>query len=243
MAVQSIQNNSEEAGGYKPGLHLARRRFLRFMLRYPGWLMMRVAPALGLENIPAKGPAIVMINHIGWVDPLVALHTSPRLIVPLGKIEAFKWPVIGLLPRMWGAIPVDRNSVDSKALRMALEALKAGEIILVAPEGTRNEQLQSGTEGVAYLATRAAVPILPAVLEDTEGLPTAPFLKRWWGPRAKIKYGRPFRFPPEYRKARREDLRRLMDAAMYELAGMLPESRRGVYSDLSRAEEHLLERA
>jgi 1-acyl-sn-glycerol-3-phosphate acyltransferase len=242
MAVRSIRNNSEEAGGYRPGDHQARRRILRFLLRYPGWLLMRVAPPEGLENIPVKGPAIVMINHIAWVDPLVALHTSTRLIVPLGKIEAFRWPVIGLLPRLWGAIPVDRNGVDSKALRMALDALKAGEVILVAPEGTRNEELQSGTEGVAYLATRADVAIIPAVLEDTEGFPTFPVLKRWWGPRAKIKYGTPMRFPLEFRKARREDLRRLMDAAMYALAEMLPESRRGVYSDLSKAETTLLER-
>ena len=241
MAVQSIQKRKQKSGGYKPGARRKRRRFLRFLMRYPGWLLMRVGSVKGLENIPKNGSAIVMINHIGWVDPLVALHASDRLIVPLGKIEAFKWPIIGILPRMWGAIPVDRNAVDSRALRMAFDALKAGEVILVAPEGTRNDQLREGSEGVAYLATRSAAPIVPAVLADTEGFPAVPFSKRWRGPQAKIEFGRPFRFPDQYKRAKRDELRRLTDTAMYMLAEMLPEERRGVYSDLENVDKDLIE--
>jgi 1-acyl-sn-glycerol-3-phosphate acyltransferase len=242
MAVRSVENERKKSAAYNPARWRRWRRGLRFLLRYPGWILMRVAKPEGLENIPPEGPAIVMINHIGWVDPLVAMHASPRPIVPMGKIEAFKYPVVGILPRLWGAIPVKRNGVDSKAIRLAMEVLEAGEVILVAPEGTRNVQLQPGLEGVAFLATRSGVPIIPAALEDTQGFPTFPLSKRWWGPPAKIKFGRSFRFKSEFRHSKRDDLRRLTDTAMYMLAELLPEGRRGVYSDLSNAEKNLIER-
>jgi 1-acyl-sn-glycerol-3-phosphate acyltransferase len=182
-----------------------------------------------------------MINHIAFVDPIVVLHVMPRLIVPMAKIEAFRYPIIGLLPRMWGAIPVHRGEVDRRTLRRAFEVLEAGEILLLAPEGTRGPSLKEGLEGVAYLAGRSGVPIIPVTLEHTRGFPTLPFLPRWREPGAAVSFGRPFRYREAYRRPKRSQLRQMTDEAMYILAAMLPETRRGVYGDLSKSTQETVE--
>ncbi len=197
---------------------------------YSGWI-----ESAGLEHIPQEGPALLMMNHIAFVDPIVVLHVMPRLIVPMAKIEAFRYPVIGLLPRMWGAIPVHRGEVDRKTLRRAFEVLEAGEILLLAPEGTRGPALKKGLEGVAYLAGRSGVPIIPVTLEHTTGFPSLPILPRWRGPGAAVTFGRPFRYKESYRRPKRNQLRQMTDEAMYILAAMLPEDRRGVYCDLTQS--------
>ncbi len=194
MTSGSVSNTKHRVGGYDHKKWDSPRRFLRFLLRTVGRMLFRVDRVDGLEHIPQKGPAVLMINHIAFVDPIVVLHVMPRLIVPLAKIEAFQYPIIGLLPRMWGAIPVRRGEVDRRTLRQALEVLEAGEILLLAPEGTRGPSLKEGLEGVAYLAGRSGAPIIPVTLENTRGFPTLPFLPRWRQPGAAVSFGRPFRF-------------------------------------------------
>lgn len=226
---------------YDPARRKNWRRFLRFLLRTVGRLLLRVDHVEGLENVPPEGPVILMMNHIAWVDPMVILRVSERLVVPLGKVEAFHYPIIGILPRLWGAIPVHRGAVGPDTLRAALSVLRAGEVLLLAPEGTRGPRLGRGLEGVAYLASRSGAPIVPVTLAQTEGFPTLPVLPRWWQPGAWVRFGRPFCFRPEYRNARREQLRKMTDEAMYVVAAMLPEERRGVYADLSEATEDTIE--
>ncbi|NIP43465.1 MAG: hypothetical protein GWN61_16645, partial [candidate division Zixibacteria bacterium] len=65
-------------------------------------------------------------------------------MVPLAKIEVYDLPFVGLFPKIWGVIPIRRDEVDRRAVQRSLAVLRAGEIILVAPEGTRNESLQTG---------------------------------------------------------------------------------------------------
>ena len=66
------------------------------------------------------------------------------------------------------------------------------------------------------------------------------FSSRWRGPGATVRFGRPFRFCPEI-QPRRETLRQMTDEAMYILAAMLPEGRRGIYGDLSKATQETIE--
>lgn len=217
-----------------------RRRFLRFLIRVIGFnLLVRLEGVEGLENVPATGPAILMINHIAFVDPIVVLHLLPRNIVPMAKVEVYNYPIVGIFPRMWGVIPVRRDEVDRRAIQGALDVLRAREIILVAPEATRSPQLQRGKEGVAYLASRSGAPIIPVAIEGTEGFPTLPFRKRWRGPGAQVRFGRPFCFRADQGR-RHSNLRLMTDEAMYLLAAMLPEQRRGVYADLSKATRETL---
>lgn len=213
-----------------------RRRFLRFLLRWIGFtILVKQERVEGLENIPSQGPAILMINHIAFVDPFVVLHMVPRNIVPMAKIEVYDYPLIGVLPRIWGVIPVRREEFDRRAIQGALDVLKAGEIILVAPEAHRGPALRAGKEGVAYLATRSGAPIIPVAVDGTEGYPSLPILPRWHGPGAQVQFGRPFRLITNNSRSDRELLGKMTTEAMYILAAMLPEKRRGEYSDLSQA--------
>jgi len=215
---------------------LERRRWiLRWLLKHIGFrVLAKVDRVEGLDNFPESGPAILMINHIAFIDPIVILGCLPRNIVPMAKVEAYSYPIIGILPRIWQAIPVHRGEVDRRALRMALEVLSSGEVILVAPEGTRGTCLQRGKEGVAYLGTRSGAPIIPIAIVGTVGFPSiSP--RRWRQPGAVARLGRPFRFRSYSKRPGRDELRRMTDEAMYVLAAMLPEERRGVYADLSQA--------
>ena len=204
-------------------------------------MLVRMERIVGLQNIPKEGPAILMMNHIAFVDPIVLVHATPRDIVPLAKTEAYDYPLVGIFPKIWGVIPVARQGIDRRAVSMALDVLKAGEIILVAPEGTRHDALREPREGVAYLASRSGAPVVPVAVEQTKGFPTYPFSRRWRSPGAIVEYGRPFRYLPGFERARGDSLKKLTSEAMYALAKMLPENRRGDYSDMSKATEDTIE--
>lgn len=237
MTAQNLEIEKLKVSHYDHTHLEGRRRFLRFLIRVIGfqWLA-KIDQVEGLENIPAEGPAILMINHIAFIDPIAVLHVIPRRnIIPMAKIEVYNYPLIGIFPRMYGVIPVRREEVDRRAIQTALNVLRAGEIILVAPEAHRAPQLQNGKEGVAYLSSRSGVPIIPVAVDNTIGFPTFRFSKRWSEPGAHIRFGIPFRYHPELKHARSEILRQMTDEAMYILASMLPEHRRGVYKDLSKA--------
>jgi 1-acyl-sn-glycerol-3-phosphate acyltransferase len=229
-------------GGYDHSRFESRRRFLRFLLRTIGFtLLAKVDRVEGIEKVPATGPAILMINHINFIDPFIALTYLPRNIVPMAKIEVYSYPVVGIFPRIYGVIPVQREEFDRQAVQGAMEVLKAGEIILVAPEAHRGPQLRRGKEGIAYLATRADVPIVPVAIDGTIGFPAFRLSSRWREPGANVRFGDPFRFKHSGQRAGKELLRVMTDEAMYILASMLPEYRRGLYSDLSLATQETIE--
>lgn len=236
MAVDSLEHDRPLNAVYDHARYATRRRVLRFLLKWIGFpLLAKIDRVEGIENVPAEGPAILMINHIAFIDPIVVLHLLPRDIVPLAKIEVYNYPVVGLFPRIWGVIPVRREEVDRRAIQQSLQVLKAGEMILVAPEGTRGPALKEGKEGAAYLASRSGAPIIPVAIDGTTGFPALRFTRRWRMPGAQVRFGPPFVYRPEYRHAGREQLRRMSDEAMYVLAGLLPPERRGIYADLTKA--------
>ena len=219
-----------------------KRKSLRFLLRTLAFtLLVNLKRVEGLEYVPKEGPGIILMNHIGWVDPIVLVHVIPRYIVPLAKVEVFDYPVIGVFPPLWGAIPVQRGGFDRRAVQSSLEVLKKDEIILVAPEGTRNPQLQPGKGGFAYLASRSGAPIIPVAIEGSPGYPVIRYSRRWRESPITVKFGRPFVYKQQYKRAGRDDLKLLSDEAMYNLAAMLPEERRGYYSDLSKASQDTFE--
>jgi 1-acyl-sn-glycerol-3-phosphate acyltransferase len=218
------------------------RKLMRFLLQTLAFtLLVRLDRVEGLEFIPRNGPGILLMNHIGWVDAIVLVHVVPRYIVPLAKVEVFDYPVIGVFSRKWGAIPVQREGFDRRAVQSALEVLNKNEIILVAPEGTRNPELQKGKGGFAYLASRSGAPIIPVAIEGSPGYPVIRYSRRWRESPITVKFGQPFIYREEYKRAGRDELKKLSDEAMYYLAAMLPEERRGYYSKLSNATQDTFE--
>jgi 1-acyl-sn-glycerol-3-phosphate acyltransferase len=123
----------------------------------------------GQENIPQSGAAILAVNHISYMDPLVFTHfvfdngRAPRY---LGKESLFRIPFVGRVLRGAGQIPVHRETDSAKeALLTAVEALKAGEVIGIYPEATltRDPGLwpMAGKTGVARLALLSGAPVIP----------------------------------------------------------------------------------
>ncbi len=212
-----------------------RRNLLRWMIDNIGFrFLARVDHVEGVENFPMEGPAIVVINHIAFVDPVVVLAVLPRNVVPLAKIEVYRVPFFGIFPWLWQVIPVRREAIDRQALRKALAVLKAGEVLLMAPEGTRSPSMGRAKEGLAFLAYRTGAAIVPVAVDGTKGFPTLS-RARLRQPGAVIRIGKPFHFKPKPKRPDRDQMRKMTDEAMYVVAGMLPEHRRGVYADLENA--------
>ena len=216
---------------YQHTRYQLQRNFLKFLMRTIGFtLLARISQVDGTDNIPLQGPVIVMINHIAYVDPLAVMTVFPRNIVPLAKKEVYEYPLVSIFPRIWNVILVDRDGGDRQALRQSEQVLKAGECILVAPEGTRSPALQEGRDGVSFMAVRSNAPILPTAVDQTVGYPTYLFSKRWRGPGAIVRFGRPFVFREDLGRPDRHLLRQMTDEAMIVLARLLPEHRRGIYA-------------
>jgi 1-acyl-sn-glycerol-3-phosphate acyltransferase len=233
-AISNLQSPASTRG-YNHARHEPIRRVLRWLIDNIGWRWLAKIDRIdGIENIPAAGPAIIMINHIAFIDPIVVLGNLPRNIVPLAKIEAYKIPVWGVFVWLWHVIPVRRGEVDRETLTRALAVLAASEIVLVAPQGTRQPTLRQAKEGIAYLAHKSGAPVIPVAIEGTQGFPSfSP--KRWSQPGAVVTIGKPFRFKQIPGRLPRETLKAMTDEAMYRLAALLPEHRRGEYGDLAKA--------
>lgn len=218
------------------------RRFLRFLLKYIGFsLLVRLDSVEGHDNIPREGAVVFLINHIAFIDPIAVLYVAERDIVPMAKVEVYELPFIGIFPKMWGVIPVKRDEFDRNAIRKAFNILNAGECLLIAPEGTRGKSLRKGKDGAAYLASRSNAAMVPVAIDGTVGFPAFRTSLRWKQPGAEIKFGRPFRYKPEFRHAKGDQLRLMTDEALYILAKMLPEHLRGEFSDMSKATQNTLD--
>ena len=220
------------------------RRLLNFILRILFKLLLNLE-VVGLENVPLEGPLILMINHTHLIDPAMAGGVMPREVVAMSKIETFRDPILGIIVRLYGAFPVRRGEVDLQATRRALEVLRNGEVLLMAPEGTRSKEcrLQPGHDGMTFIALRANAPILPMAITGTKDFGSN--LKRLRRTDVKIVIGKRFRFRPsgttnERKKVRRDVLHQMTEEAMYQLAAILPPEYRGVYSDLDSATERFL---
>jgi putative phosphoserine phosphatase / 1-acylglycerol-3-phosphate O-acyltransferase len=131
----------------------------------------------GLDSIPLDGPAIVAGNHRSYFDPLAvgyALAKVGRPVRFLGKKEVFDAPVVGDLAKALGGIRVERGTGSDEPLRKAAEALHAGELVAIMPQGTIPRGLAffepelQGRWGAAKLAAMTGAPVIPLGLWGTE---------------------------------------------------------------------------
>ena len=121
----------------------ARYRLFRLFARFLVGLFYRRVEVIGRERVPATGPLVVAANHQqGLMDGLLLAATLPRRLRPIAKAPLFRYPIIGQLARLAGAIPVHRRQdegkgrVDNQAMfGAAHRALAEGEALLIFPEG------------------------------------------------------------------------------------------------------------
>jgi len=185
----------------------------------------------GKENIPKKGPLIVVANHLNLTDPPVLAASIRRRIVFMAKEEVFHHPIQGPLVRGFRAFPVRRQALDREALRQARQVLGEGLALGMFPEGTRSTtaQMQKGLPGTAHLALRGGSTVLPVGITGTEKIKGLAFVFR--RPRLTVNIGEPFRLPPIDGKLTKAELAQATDFIMGRVAELLPESYRGAYGD------------
>jgi 1-acyl-sn-glycerol-3-phosphate acyltransferase len=126
---------------------------------------------IGQENIPASGPAILVINHISHADPFVTgifVFDRPRTLRFLGKASVFEIPLAGTILRNIHQIPVYRHTANArKALDAAVAALGEGHAVVLYPEGTVTKDPDlwpmQGKTGAARLALLTGAPVIPIV--------------------------------------------------------------------------------
>ncbi|MCS7250907.1 MAG: lysophospholipid acyltransferase family protein [Anaerolineae bacterium] len=209
------------------------RRFLTFLLHLAYRIVLRLE-VVGLENIPPSGPVILAINHISFLDPVLVVSLLQRKVLPMAKAEVFRDIVLGPLVSAFDAFPVRRGEIDRRAVHTALEVLRMGGVLLIAPEGTRSPTgaLIQGKEGAVYLAWRTGAPIVPVGVEGTDRFK---FNIRWLRRTpVRVVFGPPLYVEiPEERS--REALREATDELMLQIAALLPPERRGIYADFPLA--------
>lgn len=194
--------------------------------------------ASAMSAVPPRGPLIVAINHVNFLEvPLIYAYLYPRDARGIVKAETWKNPVMAFLAHAWDAIPLDRDASDLAAMRLALDILAQGKILIIAPEGTRSGhgKLQKGQGGIVQLALKSGAPILPVA--HTGGQKFWHNLRSCRRTRFRFSVGQPFTLAspegpgsPVSRAVRKE----MTDAVMNQLALLLPPGQRGEYPDPAR---------
>lgn len=117
----------------------------------------------GRENVPRDGAAILAVNHKSNFDPVVAAIACPRSLKFMAKAELFKNPLFGGFIKALGAFPINRGKGDVGAVRSAFSILRAGEVMLIFPQGKRIKDGSKGRahSGMIVIAQKMQCPIIP----------------------------------------------------------------------------------
>jgi 1-acyl-sn-glycerol-3-phosphate acyltransferase len=196
----------------------------------------------GQENVPDTGGVLIATNHLSRMDipVLFAIPNRPEMTA-LVTTKYLKHPLLRWFIVTAEGIWIDRDRADFGAFRSAVEALEQGKAVGIAPEGTRSKAgyLLEGKPGTALLAVRANVPIVPVAITGTIGS----FKKAitFQKPRITARFGKMIPAPVLERGNREEQLQKLTEEVMCQIAAMLPESYRGFYADHPRLKEILRE--
>jgi 1-acyl-sn-glycerol-3-phosphate acyltransferase len=195
-----------------------------------------------LSKVPDQGPLIIVSNHINMAEVgIIYALLMPRPVT--GFIAEYRMEAAWSrwIANTSDAIPLHRGKADVTALKEALERLKDGQILAVAPEGTRSGhgRLQKAHPGAMLLALRTGAPLLPLVFYGHENW--LENLKRFRRTDFYIRVGVPFNLDPGGARVDRAIRQRMIDEVMYQIAALLPEKNRGAYADLDAATTDFLE--
>lgn len=184
----------------------------------------------GRENMPKTGPVLIASNHQSYTDPAVLIYSVDRPMWWMAKRSLFKQWFVGWFLRNVHAFAVEREGQDLGALARAQELLDQGHALLIFPEGTRFPgALGKGHDGIAYLALRTGVPIVPLAITGTEQIPS--ILRTFFHfQKLKAVIGKPYTLPAS-KRIDRSLLQEMTERVMISIAELLPPEYRGVYRD------------
>ena len=188
----------------------------------------------GVEHVPSGGPLILASNHVSNFDPILLGTYVPRTTAFVAKEELYRVAPLALLWRLWGAVLVRRDGLDMRPLRMLLRILAGDGTVGMFPEGTRSrgKGLQRPLPGVAYLAAKSRVPILPVAIWGADDLDLKRRMVRG-RPRVNLRIGEVMAPDVPAGRLTREALDEIGEDVMQRIAALLPERLRGVYAATS----------
>jgi 1-acyl-sn-glycerol-3-phosphate acyltransferase len=149
-----------------------------YLLRFIAFLLARCIYRFrvrGDEHIPVDGAAVLVCNHVSFVDAILLMAASPRPVRFLMDHRIFQSPLLGAVFRLAKAIPIAPQKEDPQAYEAAFEAadqvLAEGDLLGIFPEGaiTRDGQLQPFKGGIAKILARRPVPVVPMALNGLWG--------------------------------------------------------------------------
>ncbi|MES1190885.1 MAG: MFS transporter [Steroidobacter sp.] len=149
-----------------------------FLMRFITWMLVHSIYRLQkrrVSYIPEEGAALLICNHLSFVDPLIIMAACPRPIRFVMDHNIFKLPLLRFAFRDAKAIPIAPAKEDAAALEQAYDeiaaALQAGELVAIFPEGgiTRDGELQPFKSGVEKILARTPVPVIPMALQGLWG--------------------------------------------------------------------------
>lgn len=185
----------------------------------------------GRENIPERGPILIVCNHLHIADPPIVAASIPLKCVLMAKEELWHNGWSRFWVEHFGAFPVRRGGVDREAIRLAEHWLQQGVSLIMFPEGTRSPdaRMQPALPGAALIASRLGIPVLPVSITGTDKL-----RKVLWcmlhRPRITVTIGQPFKPQLADGKLTREQRNRLINDMMRKIAALLPPEYQGVYA-------------
>ena len=144
-----------------------------FLMRFLAWLAInivyRIRPT-GLENIPKSGPAVVVCNHVSFMDPIILGGSVARPMRFVMYYKIFQMPFLSFIFRNAKAIPIASRTEDEELMNAAFEKvdaeLAAGNIVCIFPEGglTTDGEIQQFRPGIEKIIARRPVPVIPVAL-------------------------------------------------------------------------------
>jgi 1-acyl-sn-glycerol-3-phosphate acyltransferase len=170
----------------------------------------------GTGHLQYERNFIFASNHISYGDPPIVGCALDREVSFLAKKELFRNPLFGWLIRKYHAIPIDRESLDRKALTTVISLLKRGQPILMFPQGTRSRdrKLKQVKTGLGFIVLHSRTDIIPVYITGSDSLLNC-FLRR---NELKVIIGPPVRFHQDYHpENRKKDYQVISDMVLEEL--------------------------
>lgn len=149
-----------------------------YLLRFVAFIATRLIYRFrvrGDENIPVEGPAILVCNHVSFVDAVLLMAASPRPIRFIMDHRIFQIPVLGWMFKLAKAIPIAPQKEDpatyDRAFQQARQVLAEGDLLCIFPEGaiTRDGELGEFKGGIMKILETHPVPVVPLALQNLWG--------------------------------------------------------------------------
>ena len=185
----------------------------------------------GKENVPRKGPVLIVSNHLSVSDPVITGIKLGRRITFMAKEELFKNAFHRYFVVSFGAFPVFHGGSNREALRQAAQVLRQGKALGMYPEGKRSREnrLMPALYGSALIAYHNKVSILPVGIYGTEKIRGFGWI--WHRPKVTVTVGHAFNLPESGHALNKEQLAEFTGIIMRNVADLIPEKYRGEYTE------------